>query len=217
MKYLFLAAALAYAAITPALADVVVPPEAIDQYKAHCAEEWTKRGVLNAEMFDYCVSQEQDGYAKMVEVINKYSSRPWIQALLDHIVHQWTKRGVRQDSMVGYNLSLETDAYEDMVYETKQPSFNKDKMTACYLSMASILTCSDIVTSKTLRPRSGQPCVRHSDSRTCFLVLRQRKSRSKNVLRRNVCSMVDVPSLEEPVCLFIRNAAICFPIFLQLH
>jgi hypothetical protein len=34
--------------------------------------------------------------------------------------------------MVAYDMERETDAYEDIVYEIKQPSFDKAKLTACF-------------------------------------------------------------------------------------
>jgi hypothetical protein len=120
------------ACATPALATAIVPPEAVDQYKAYCAAEWTKRGVLDQEMFDSCVRDEREGHDRMVRVVAKYDDKPWAQPLLDYVVHEWTKKGIRQDEMVAYDMEREADAYEDLVYETKQPSYDNAKMITCY-------------------------------------------------------------------------------------
>ena len=116
----------------PAQAHAVAPPEVVEQYKAYCAGEWTKRGVLNTEMFDYCVKEEREGHEQLVAIITKYADKPWTQPLVDYHAREWTQKGNRQDRMVAAKMKDETEAYEDIAYEVEQPSFNRARMLSCW-------------------------------------------------------------------------------------
>ena len=35
-----------------------IPSQESGNHRAHCTEEWTKRGVLDRDMFNYCMSKE---------------------------------------------------------------------------------------------------------------------------------------------------------------
>ncbi len=108
-----------------------IPSMESGNHRAHCTEEWTKRGVLDQSMFNYCMGKEAEGYRNLVALANKYRSMSWIQAAVDHSLKEWTKRGVRQDSMVHYQLNKITEGHEDLVYMSKQPGWNKAKHEGC--------------------------------------------------------------------------------------
>lgn len=108
-----------------------IPSEDSGNHRAHCSEEWTKRGVLDQSMFDYCMRKEAEGYRSLVSLANKYKSMSWIQAAVDHSIKEWTKRGVRQNSMVHYQLNKITEGYEDLIYLAKQPGWNRSKYDGC--------------------------------------------------------------------------------------
>jgi hypothetical protein len=129
MKRPVFAAILLATSTFAAHAAVNVPQEALDQYEAYCRDEFD---VPSGKMFEFCVQQERDGYARLVDVINKYHDKPWIQPLLDYFVREWTEKGLRRDSAVAANMEVETNAYEDIVYEIRQPSFDKAKLTSCF-------------------------------------------------------------------------------------
>ncbi len=107
------------------------PTQESGNYSQYCKEEWTKRGKLDRDMYDYCVQQEQDGYAEAQILIKKYDQQPWIQAAIDFSVGEWTMKGARQDQMVNYTLSQITDGWEDLIYASKQSNFDKSKYQSC--------------------------------------------------------------------------------------
>ena len=82
-------------------------------------------------MYDYCLQQEQDGYAEAQILIKKYEQQSWIQEAINFSVGKWTKRGVRQDSMVNHTLGQIIDGWEDLIYASKQSNFNRSKYQSC--------------------------------------------------------------------------------------
>jgi hypothetical protein len=111
---------------------VTIPPEEPGQQAALCRDKWTKRGVLNQEMFDYCIKAQKEGYSKFHELAEKYKDEQWIQTLVNQDVDKWTKRGIREDTMVAFELDQQLDAFEDLVYFSKQQGFDKAKFDSCY-------------------------------------------------------------------------------------
>jgi hypothetical protein len=109
-----------------------IPPEDSTQQDSHCRNEWTKRGVLDQGMYNYCVNLQKEGYAKFRELSDKYKNATWIQETVDFALDKWTKRGVRDDEMVAYELGLQIDAFENLVYEAKQKGFDQSKYERCY-------------------------------------------------------------------------------------
>jgi hypothetical protein len=98
---------------------------------AYCRNEWTKRGELDQNMFDFCVAQEKKGYDDLIDAVKKYGKNEWAASLFNAIWSEWTKRGVTQYRMVAYNMSREGDAFLDYQYEAKQPKYDAAKMAAC--------------------------------------------------------------------------------------
>lgn len=81
-------------------AELVLPSWESGNYSQYCSEQWTKRGVLNEEMYRYCLQNQKDGYDQLTFEVNKYKDLDWLQAVIDEAVKTWTKRGARQDEMV---------------------------------------------------------------------------------------------------------------------
>jgi hypothetical protein len=111
---------------------LALPPISPTFYENICKDQWTKRGILDKHMYDYCVERQQEGYDKFVDLATKYATKPWIQQLVDFSVNQWTKHGNRNDQMVGFQLSKELDAYEDLIYEKHQPGFDPVLLKNCF-------------------------------------------------------------------------------------
>ena len=108
------------------------PQKVLTDCDSHCKKEWTKRGVLDEKMYNYCIGQEKEGYDKMRELEQKYSSFTWVEKLKNDIIKQWTEAGVTQWRMVGAILEKEIDAYLDIDYGLKNGEFKKDVYNACY-------------------------------------------------------------------------------------
>lgn len=105
---------------------VIAPPEDIAGYKAQCLEDWTKRGVINEEMVNYCISVEREGYSKLLELLRKYGGYSWMSGVLAKSIEDWTKRGMRKDSQVAYEVGLQVDAFLDLRYIADHPPGIRD-------------------------------------------------------------------------------------------
>ena len=121
---LCLASMLASAATFPSLES--------GRYKEFCEAEWTKKGVIDQRMANYCQEREREGYGNALQLIKKFENQKWIQDAINHAVKEWTKKGMRQDSMVAHTLQKITDGFEELVLASKKPGFNQAKYKACY-------------------------------------------------------------------------------------
>jgi len=108
-----------------------IPTQASGNYAPYCQDEWSKRGVLDQRMYNFCMSKEAEGYQKLVVLVNKYRNIPWLQTAINYSVSEWTKKGSRQDSMVYFTLNKIIDGWEELNYQSKQPNFNRQRFQAC--------------------------------------------------------------------------------------
>ena len=120
-----------FAVPLPACADPVLPSRESGNYSMFCSEEWTKRGVLDRQMFGYCIRQQNEGYEKLTFETNQNKQLSWLQAVIDTAVDNWTKKGARQDAMVAYEVHRQIDAFRDMVYLNNQPKFQNRYFENC--------------------------------------------------------------------------------------
>ncbi len=103
-------------------------PETTD---AWCHQEWEKRGVLNQEMYRYCIRTEKQAHADLVALVKKHPDLKWIDALLPIIWSEWTKRGLTQYTMVRHEVDREIEGYLDLQYERGKRGYDAAKMTTC--------------------------------------------------------------------------------------
>ena len=101
------------------------------QYKIACEAEWTKKGVLDRDMFNYCVNNKKEGYDKALRLIEEFKNEPWIQDVIDFAIQKWTKKGSRDDQMVAFTLQKEIDGFEELVLASTKANFNKKLFHAC--------------------------------------------------------------------------------------
>lgn len=120
-----------FSAMSNAAYAVNIPSLESGNTGAHCSEQWTKRGVLDQSMYQFCMKGEREGYANLKSLSSKYASQKWIQSAVNFSMEKWTKRNVTQFSMVHYNLNKITEGYEDLVYMSKQPGWKQTKYDAC--------------------------------------------------------------------------------------
>ncbi|WP_148299336.1 hypothetical protein [Komagataeibacter kakiaceti] len=114
-----------------AFLDELPGPDRIEMYpydaaatNQSCAEQWTKRGVLDQEMENYCVNEEREGYARLVETAQKIGGFSWGKPLFDSQTAKWTKRGVVDYNEVNFVLSQDYDAYLDLKYAYSHEGIN---------------------------------------------------------------------------------------------
>jgi len=138
MKTLFLttAAFAALVALAPigtahAGAPAAAPSEHPEMQEAFCRDHWTTRGVLNDEMFAYCVDKQHEGYLALVADVAKYADQVWMQPVVDAAGEKWTKRDQRQNEMVAYTVHKQIEGLLDLNYAREQPSWNEAKADEC--------------------------------------------------------------------------------------
>ena len=102
------------------------------RYREFCEEKWTKKGVVDQGMADYCVEGETRGFHKAVDIISKFSDQKWIEKVTKHAVDKWTKKGMRQDSGVAYTLKKITDGFEEIEIASQRSDFDQKKLDKCY-------------------------------------------------------------------------------------
>ncbi len=108
-----------------------LPSEQSGNHETLCKEKWTKRGILDQRMYNFCADQQHEGYLNLVALANKYSSQKWIQDAINFSVKKWTKRDVRDDQMAHHALEQITEGWENLLYTYKQPKFNQSKYNVC--------------------------------------------------------------------------------------
>jgi hypothetical protein len=111
--------------------DLKLPTRESGNHDALCREYWSRRGVLDAKMYSYCMGNEINGYMNFLFLSEKYSNESWIQLAVNFAVNKWTGRDWRQDSMVYRELYLITEGYEDLLYLSQQPKWEKSKYESC--------------------------------------------------------------------------------------
>lgn len=123
------------AVTTPAKAplahQVKLPTPESGNYKQLCTEKWTKRGVLNSEMYYDCMTHLSEADSTLTDLVTKYSSLPWMQAVVDAASRKWTKRGMRDEGMVAREVWLQVDAYLDIKYASEHSGFRRDALAQC--------------------------------------------------------------------------------------
>jgi len=123
--------ALAAAVAATAVSATSLPTWDSGKPAQHCQAEWTKRGVLDQTMYDFCMNMERESYEDLTDLVARYSEQPWIEAALDHSVAEWSKRGVIQFSMVKFQLEQIAEGFEDIVYLSQQPGWDERKYQRC--------------------------------------------------------------------------------------
>jgi hypothetical protein len=128
MKYLLIF----IACFTNLTIAATLPQMDVNGYTKFCEEKWTKKGVVDQNMVDYCVENHVTGYREAQLLTKKYENQNWIQGAIDLAVKKWTKKGTRQDDMVAYTLKEITDGFDELEIASKKSGFNKNKYNACY-------------------------------------------------------------------------------------
>ena len=108
------------------------PQNVINDAKAYCKDHYTKRGVLDQRMYEYCFNEQLERYDELLTLESKYKNYTWIGSLKESIIKKWTKAGVTQWDMVEASLRNEVDAYLDLDYGLKNGEIDKEKYDLKY-------------------------------------------------------------------------------------
>jgi hypothetical protein len=86
-----------------------------------CKEKWTKRGVLDSRMFNYCMRQQSEAYEDLRSLQKKYSTQKFYsEVAFPYCDSQWTKRGITDTRMLVYCLEHEVEGMKDVDNFRKQ-------------------------------------------------------------------------------------------------
>jgi hypothetical protein len=92
-----------------------------------CADKWTKRGVLDAEMYAYCMGLEVDSIHKLEYLNRQYSDKVFYSDIsFPYCYNGWTTRGISDATMIAYCLDQEIEGIKDVEYY--RGKYGKDKV-----------------------------------------------------------------------------------------
>ena len=102
--------------------------------KSFCEDEWTKRGVLDRNMFNYCMELQTDGYAEALHLHAKYKSIEPVE-LIDDVVtfalDKWATHKEYQFNMVAYEIEQQGEAYLNLKYELSTGGVSAEIYNIC--------------------------------------------------------------------------------------
>ena len=94
--------------------------DVLNDSKSICTDQWTKRGVLDDRMFNYCMRVKQEGFNKFLE-INKYKNQSFYSDIAyPYCAGQWVKRGVFDAEMMSFCLNQEIEGVKDVIFYRKE-------------------------------------------------------------------------------------------------
>jgi len=96
-----------------------------------CKEKWTKRGVLDENMYNYCMTIQEEGYEEASAIYNEYKSQEWIDEVAKFSLEKWTKKGITDYSMFAYALNTQKEGFLDLMYEIEQKSVTRSSIQKC--------------------------------------------------------------------------------------
>ena len=96
-----------------------------------CKDQWTKRGVLDERMYNYCMKKGQEGYDKALDIYAEFENMVWINDVLKHSYQQWTKRGNTDYNMFAYEIEQQKEGFLDLEYEIKQGNVTDANVKKC--------------------------------------------------------------------------------------
>lgn len=116
--------------VTPLPAWGDSPQEHADK---HCRSEWTRLGILDHNMYDYCVKRDLDGLKKIEFFQAQYSKTKWFMDFAYPGCEQhWTRLGVKQFQMIAYCLEREKDGIDELNYESQQVGYDHELASLCF-------------------------------------------------------------------------------------
>jgi hypothetical protein len=79
-----------------------------------CKEKWSKRGVLDQGMFDYCMKQKEDSFQDLNYLLKNSKDIPGLVGILQYAINKWYEK--EGWDMVLYEVNGQKDGYLDVEY-----------------------------------------------------------------------------------------------------
>jgi hypothetical protein len=99
-----------------------------------CKDKWTKRGVLDSGMFDYCMEDRSDGYSEANILYNKYKTVDPVELIDDVVLFargKWLTRKKYDFGMVAYEIKQQGEAFLNIAYDLKEGKFSQTALSTC--------------------------------------------------------------------------------------
>ena len=117
-----------------------------------CQDDWTERGVLDVDMYDYCMRMQFEGYEDGIYIFGQILSvdvdgYDWAADVLDYALDDWTDKGIIDYSMVAYTLESEYNDFLNVEYAINENLVNNADLSECmntwYPAFSMVFYCLD--------------------------------------------------------------------------
>lgn len=99
-----------------------------------CKDEWTKRGILDNEMYSYCMNKQINGHEESLILRYNYKNIEKVE-LIDFIViyaeKKWLGRKEYDFNMVRYEIEIQSEAFLDVKWGLDNGSIPKVLYEKC--------------------------------------------------------------------------------------
>ena len=92
----------------------ILPDISLSDVISLCKETWTKRGVLDQDMYDYCMDSQSDSWIDLKYLLNQSKDIPGLNNILQYAINQWYKNDGWE--MVLYEVNQQKEGYLDVEY-----------------------------------------------------------------------------------------------------
>jgi hypothetical protein len=79
-----------------------------------CTEKWSKRGVLDQNMFNYCMNRKTDSYGDLNYLLGQSGDIPGLGDILQYGINEWNED--EGWDMVLYEVKQQIEGYLDVEY-----------------------------------------------------------------------------------------------------
>jgi hypothetical protein len=115
-------------------ANSVVPALNTELADASCRRRWSTRGVLDTQMFNYCMNRQREGHANAVYLYERFLRSEPIENLdevVQHAVDRWLTRSEYSFNMVAFEIETQGEAYLDLQYEVEVGNVELSQLERC--------------------------------------------------------------------------------------
>jgi len=106
----------------------ILPDYNSSHIKSLCKEKWSKRGVLDQRMYDYCLGQDLDSYKDLQYLISQSSEIPGIGNILEFSIDKWYQSDAWR--MVRYEVDKQKEGFLDVEYMMSNGE-SLEKLNSC--------------------------------------------------------------------------------------
>ncbi len=108
-----------------------------DSYREHaeknCKPQWTKAGVLDQRMFEYCVNTALEASKEIDFLSATLGKETWFKKFSQPLcTSKWTKAGVKDLGMIAYCFKQEREAVDQLRFDKTQSNYDAELASLCF-------------------------------------------------------------------------------------